>query len=65
MSLKFIFIAVVTCILVFLIIKKLFKMLLWVLVIVICIIAYLTFTGKADFKNILHQTSDLVTSEVK
>ncbi len=65
MSLKFIFIAVVICILGFLIIKKLFKMLLWVVVIVACIFAYLVFSGKADFKNVLNKTSDAVSSKIK
>lgn len=65
MSLKFIFIAVVICILVFLVIKKLFKMLLWVVVIVACIFAYLVFSGKADFKNLLNKTSDVVGSKIK
>jgi hypothetical protein len=65
MSLKFIFIAIVICILGFLIIKKLFKMLLWVIVIVVCIIAYLMFTGKGDFKNLLQQSKDAVTTKLK
>jgi hypothetical protein len=65
MSLKFIFIAIVICILGFLIIKKLFKMLLWVIVIVVCIIAYLIFTGKGDFKNLLQQSKDAVTAKLK
>jgi|LauGreDrversion4_2_1035121.scaffolds.fasta_scaffold15581_4 hypothetical protein len=65
MSLKFIFIALVVCILGFLIIKKLFKMLLWVIVIVVCIVAYLMLTGKGDFKNLLKQTNDAVTNNVK
>lgn len=65
MSLKFIFIAIVICILGFLIIKKLFKMLLWVIVTVVCIIAYLMFTGKGDFKNLLQQSKDAVTTKLK
>jgi len=65
MSLKFIFISIVICILGFLIIKKLFKMLLWVIVIVVCIIAYLIFTGKGDFKNLLQQSKDAVTAKLK
>jgi purine-cytosine permease-like protein len=65
MSLKFIFIALVVCILGFLIIKKLFKMLLWVIVIVVCIVAYLMLTGKGDFKNLLKQTNDAVTNNIK
>lgn len=65
MPLKFIFISIVICILGFLIIKKLFKMLLWVIVIVVCIIAYLIFTGKGDFKNLLQQSKDAVTAKLK
>jgi hypothetical protein len=65
MSLKFIFIALVVCILGFLIIKKLFKMLLWVIVIVVCIVAYLMLTGKGNFKNLLKQTNDAVTNNIK
>ena len=65
MSLKLIFIALVVCILGFLIIKKLFKMLLWVILIVVCIIAYLMFTGKGDFKNLLKQSKETVTTKLK
>lgn len=65
MSVKFIFIAVVICILGFLIIKKLFKMLLWVLVIVVCIIVYFMITGKGDIKNLLQQTKEAVATKIK
>lgn len=65
MSIKFIFIAVVICILGFLIIKKLFKMLLWVLVIVVCIIVYFMITGKGDIKNLLQQTKEAVATKIK
>lgn len=65
MSIKFIFIAVVICILGFLIIKKLFKILLWVLVIVVCIIVYFMITGKGDIKNLLQQTKEAVATKIK
>ncbi len=58
MSLKFIFIVLVICILGFMIIKKLFKLLLWFVVIMACVFAYLVFSGKVDFKNLLNKTSD-------
>ncbi len=65
MSLKFIFIALVICILGFMIIKKLFKLLLWFVVIMACVFAYLVFSGKVDFKNLLNKTSDAVSSKLK
>jgi hypothetical protein len=40
-------------------------MLLWVIVIVVCIVAYLMLTGKGDFKNLLKQTNDAVTNNIK
>jgi len=40
-------------------------MLLWVIVIVVCIVAYLMLTGKGDFKNLLKQTNDTVTNNIK
>jgi regulatory protein YycH of two-component signal transduction system YycFG len=40
------------------IIKKLFKLLLWFVVIMACVFAYLVFSGKVDFKNLLNKTSD-------
>lgn len=65
MSLKFIFIAAVIFILGFMIIKKLFKLLLWFVVIMACVFAYLVYSGNVDFKNLLNKTSDAVSSKLK